>query len=79
MIIERVDKLICRVGQEPPEGKGFLTELQFLSFLLTIAWGYKVKIKCSALLSIIPMKVPYWQLYKLSCIVRRYLELNWNA
>ena len=41
-IVQRVYKFICGVCEESPQGEGLLTQLQFLSFFLTIAWEEKI-------------------------------------
>ena len=40
VIVERVDKLIRRVGEETPEREGLLVQLQFCPLPLTVSWKY---------------------------------------
>ena len=61
VVVERVDKLIRRVGEETPEREGLLVQLQFRSLPLTVSCKYSSVrhgrgLSRSALIS--PTKVP---------------------
>ena len=40
VVVERIDKLIGRVGEETPEREGLLVQLQFCPLSLTVSWKY---------------------------------------
>ena len=40
MIVQRVDKLVSRVGKETPQREGLLVQLQFRSLPLTVSCKY---------------------------------------
>ena len=40
VVVQRVDKLVSRVGEETPEREGLLVQLQFCPLPLTVSWKY---------------------------------------
>ena len=42
--LQRIHKLVSRVGEVAPEGMGEGGEAKFLSFFLTIAWRYPLQV-----------------------------------
>ena len=40
VVVERVDELVSRVGEETPERESLLVQLQFCPLPLTVSWKY---------------------------------------
>ena len=41
VVVERVDKLVSRVGEETPQRERLLVQLQFCPLPLTVSWKYQ--------------------------------------
>ena len=40
VVVQRIDELVGRVGEETPEREGLLVQLQFCPFPLTVSWKH---------------------------------------